>query len=250
VTRAKHDYYEVLGLARTADEEEIRRAFRALARELHPDVSNEPEAEERFREVSAAYSVLSKPSARFLYDRFGFRGRGDGGFGPRGWRKSRVLAEVEIDALEADRGTRREVRFTAEEECELCGGQGGAPGTSARACTTCRGKGRVRVTSGLGVGRLLQIETCHDCDGLGRIYEQACQECRGLGRVTQRRVVKVRIPPGVQDGTRLRMRGEPEEDHLLVRVLPGPIDSRLVRWAATALLVCAVGLLVYFIAWA
>jgi molecular chaperone DnaJ len=248
VTRATHDYYEVLGLPRTADDDEIRRAFRALARELHPDVSDEPEAEERFREVTAAYSVLSKPSARFLYDRFGYRGRGYGGFDPRGLRgRARVLAEVEIDAVEADRGTRREVRFVAEEECEACAGRGGVPGTSGRVCTTCSGKGRVRVSSGLGVGRWLQIKTCHDCGGLGRIFEQACPQCHGTGTVTRHRVVKVRIPAGVEDGTRLRVMGEPDEDHLLVRVTPGPKDSRLVRWVATVLLLCAVALLVYFI---
>jgi molecular chaperone DnaJ len=249
VTRTKHDYYEVLGLPRTADEEEVRRAFRALARELHPDVSDEPDAEERFREVSAAYSVLSKPSARFLYDRFGYRGRGQGGLGTRAWRSARVLAEVEIDAVEANRGTRREVRFAAEEECELCGGTGAVAGTEVHTCETCGGKGRLRVSSGLGVGRWLQIQRCQDCAGLGRVFERACPECRGVGRVTHRRVLKVRIPPGVEDGTRLRVMGEPDQDHLLVRVLPGPIDSPLVRWAATVLLACAVALLVYFLIW-
>jgi molecular chaperone DnaJ len=248
VTRTKSDYYEVLGLPRTADDEEIRRAFRALARELHPDVSDEPEAEERFRELSAAYSVLSTPSARFLYDRFGYRGRGNGAFGPRGRRgRSRVVAEVQIDYFEVARGTRREVRYLAEEECEACSGQGGVPGTTARPCTTCGGKGRVRVSSGLGVGRWLQIEPCHDCAGLGRIFEQACPECRGVGHVMRPRVVKVRIPAGVEDGTRLRVMGEHENEHLVVRVTPEPNNSRLIRWTATALLAFAVALLLYFI---
>lgn len=251
MTRTKSDYYEVLGLPRTAGDEEIRRAFRARARELHPDVSAEPAAEERFREVTAAYSVLSKPTARFLYDRFGYRGRGDGGFGP-GERKgaARVLAEVEIDQIEADRGTRREVRLAADEECVVCGGSGAVGGTEVRQCATCGGDGQLRVSSGLGVGRLLRVVQCHDCDGLGRVFERRCPECVGLGRVTQRRVIKVRIPPGVEDGTRLRVMGEPEEDHLLVRVKPGPIDSLVVRWTATALLACAVALLVYFVVWA
>ena len=251
MTRTKSDYYELLGLPRTAGDEEIRRAFRARARELHPDVSHEPEAEERFREVTAAYSVLSKPTARFLYDRFGYRGRGHGGFGPGGRRaEARILAEVEIDQLEAERGTRREVRLAADEECAVCSGSGAVSGTDVRSCVTCAGKGQIQVSSGLGDGRLLRVVQCHDCDGLGRIFERRCQECLGRGRVTQRRVIKVRIPAGVEDGTRLRVMGEPEEDHLLVRVKPGPIDSLLVRVAATALLACAIGLLVYFIWWA
>jgi molecular chaperone DnaJ len=249
VTRTKHDYYEVLGVSRTAGEEEIRKAFRALARRLHPDVSKEPDAEDRFREVTAAYGVLSKPTARFLYDRFGYRGRGEG-FGPRGRRASRVVAEVEIDPIEADRGTRRQVRFATEEECDLCRGNGAVPGTATRHCETCGGKGRLRISAGLGVGRWLQIETCPDCAGLGRIFERTCPECHGAGRVTRRRELTVRIPPGVEDGTRLRVVGEQEEDHLLVRILPGVMDAPLVRWAATLLLVFAVGLLAYLIWWA
>jgi molecular chaperone DnaJ len=249
VTQPRHDYYEVLGVPRTADEEEIRKAYLALARTLHPDVSDEPDAGERFREVTAAYSVLSKPTARFLYDRFGYRGRG-GGFGPGAARgDSRVIAEVEIDPVEAGRGTRREVLLAADDECELCGGTGAVPGTGVRVCETCGGKGRVRVSAGLGVGRLLQIERCADCGGLGRFFERACAECRGQGRVTSRRVLKVRIPPGVEDGTRLRIMGEPEENHLLVRILPGPMDSPLVRWTATLLLAFAIGLLAYFLVW-
>lgn len=147
----------MLGVPRTADDESIRKAYRALARELHPDVSDEPYAEERFSELTAAYGVLSKPSARFLYDRFGYRGRG-GGLGPR--RDSRVVAEVELDPLEADRGTRREVRLAAEEECDLCRGTGAVPGTKSRACDTCGGKGRMRISAGLSVGRWLQVEIC------------------------------------------------------------------------------------------
>ena len=248
MTRTKSDYYELLGLPRTAGEEEIRRAFRARARELHPDVSDEPKAEERFREVTAAYSVLSKPSARFLYDRFGYRGRGHGGFDPGGRKaEARVLAEVEIDQIEAERGTRREVRLAADEECAVCAGSGAVAGTDVRPCTTCDASGQIRVSSGVGEGRLLRVVQCHNCDGLGRIFERRCTECHGHGRVQERRVLKVRIPAGVEDGTRLRVMGEPEEDHLLVRVKPGPLDSAIVRWTASALLVCAVGLLVYFI---
>jgi molecular chaperone DnaJ len=249
LTQTKRDYYEILGLRRAAGEEEIRRAFRSRARELHPDVSEDPDAEDLFREVTAAYGVLSKPASRFLYDRFGYRGRGNGGFGSRRQGGgARVLAEVELDAFEADRGTRRDVTFSAEEACQVCAGSGAAPGTDVRECAACGGKGRLRVSSGLGAGRWLRVQTCPDCAGEGRIVEQACPECRGVGRITQRHELTVRIPPGVEDGTRLRVMGESEDDHLLVRVTPGPDDPHVIRWIATALLVCAVVLLAYFIA--
>jgi molecular chaperone DnaJ len=248
VTRSKHDYYEVLGVSRTADEYELRKAFRTLARELHPDVSSAPDAEDRFREVTSAYGVLSKPAARFLYDRFGYRGRG--GHVETRAAAPRVLAEVEIDSIEADRGTRREVGFAAEDDCALCRGTGAVPGTDVRGCAACGGRGRLRVSAGLGQGRWLQIEDCPDCGGLGRVIERPCPECQGVGTVTQRRVLTVRIPAGVEDGTRLRVLGEPEEDQLVVRVLPGPFDSVLVRWAATALLVLGLALLAYLVWWA
>jgi molecular chaperone DnaJ len=160
---------------------------------------------------------------------------------------ARVLTEVEIDELEADRGTTREVRFAAGDECELCAGTGAAPGSSVRECTTCGGKGTLRISSGIGFGRCLQVERCRDCAGLGRIVARPCPECRGSGRVAHRRALWVRIPAGVADGTHLRVIAEPEDEHLLVRVLPRPIDSALTRWAATALLLVAIALLAYVV---
>ena len=242
VAGSKHDYYEVLGVSRTADEDELRTAYRALARELHPDVSEAPDAEERFREVTAAYGVLSKSSARFLYDRFGYRAHVEGG-------APRVVAEVEIDSIEADRGARREVRFAAQDECALCRGSGAVPGSEVRVCSACGGRGRVRVSAGLAAGRWLHIEDCTECGGTGRVIPRPCPECAGSGTVTQSRVLRVRIPPGVEDGTRLRVLGEPADDHLVVRVLPGPLDSALARWSATALLLIGLALLAYFVWW-
>jgi len=172
VAGSKHDYYEVLGVSRAADQDELRRAYRALARELHPDVSEAGDAGERFREVTAAYGVLSKSSTRFLYDRFGYRGHvGSRAAAPR------VLAEVEIDELEAGRGTRREVRFAAQDQCALCRGSGAVPGSEVRGCSACGGRGRLRVSAGLGNGRWLHIEDCPECGGLGRVTPRPCPEC-------------------------------------------------------------------------
>ncbi len=245
----ERDCYEVLGLPRAADGEAIRRAFRRLARELHPDVSASPEAGERFRELSVAYTVLSNPRARSLYDRFGYRGRGNG-FGSRRRRSADpapILAEVGLDTFDAARGTRRDVRYVKREQCVACGGEGAASGSETGRCETCGGTGRLRVSSSLGIAHWLQVETCPDCDGERRAPSKDCPECEGVGSVTEERVVNVRIPPGVEDGTRLRVIGEPQDEHLLVRVRPLPEDSRLVRTLAAVLLVCAVTLLVYFI---
>jgi molecular chaperone DnaJ len=248
VRQPKRDYYEVLGVPQTADDEQISRAFRRLARDLHPDVSESPEAEERFREVSAAYSALSKPRSRFLYDHFGYRSRGAGfeNGSPAGW--PRVLGDVELEQFEAARGVGREVRIVDAALCTTCGGSGAAPGTEVRICETCMGKGTVRVSSGLGVGRWLQVEPCPDCGGDGR-FQTPCRDCRGLGELTTERTIKVRIPPGVEDGASLRVAGEPENAYLIVHVKSWPKDSRLVQVAAAALLVSAVALLVYFLVW-
>ncbi len=245
----ERDCYEVLGVPRAANGEAIKRAFRRLARELHPDVSASPEAGERFRELSAAYTVLSNPRARSLYDQFGYRGRGNG-FGSRRRRSAGpapILAEVELDTFDAARGTRREVRYIRLEQCVACRGEGAASGSENGRCETCAGTGRLRVFSGLGIAHWLQVETCPDCRDERRARRKDCPECEGAGSVTEERVVNVRIPPGVEDGTRLRVIGEPQDEHLRVRVRPLPEDSRLVRTLAGVLFVCAVTLLVYFI---
>ena len=248
VRQPKRDYYEVLGVPQTADDEQISRAFRRLARDLHPDVSQSPEAGERFREVSAAYSVLSKPRSRFLYDHFGYRGRGAGFENGSPAGVSTVLGEVELEHFEAVRGVRREVRIVDADVCTTCDGSGTVPGTEVRTCERCMGKGTLRVSSGLGVGRWLQVEPCPDCDGDGR-FQTPCQVCGGKGEVPTERTIKVRIPPGVEEGTSLRVSGEPANAYLVVRIKPGPKDSRLAQYAAVALLFFAVALLIYFLVW-
>jgi molecular chaperone DnaJ len=247
VRRPRRDYYEVLGVPETADAEQIRLAFRRLARELHPDVSTTPAAEERFRDVSAAYSVLSEARSRFLYDHFGYRGRGDGLENGGLW-PPRVLGQLELEGYEAVRGASREVEIADEDVCETCSGSGAAPGSEVEVCRTCLGKGTVRVSAGLGIGRWLKVEPCPACEGAGR-FQTPCPGCQGRGELRRERTIRVRIPAGVEDGTRLRVAGEDENAHLVVRVKPWPKDSPAVRLAALALLAVAVALLVYLVVW-
>jgi molecular chaperone DnaJ len=244
-TRAR-DLYKVLGVTPTADENTIRQAYLRLARELHPDVSDDPNAEERFQQLTAAYTTLSDRGARLLYDKFGYRGRGNGFDASAGSPSApAVLSEVKVDVFEAARGARREVRYASTDRCEACGGRGVAPG--AEKCRTCRGKGTLARSASLRVGDWLQVEKCPDCDGSGIPAAERCPECDGQGSRAHEEVIKVRIPAGVEDGTRLRVLGNPEDEHLVVQVKPAPAESRLVRVLAAVLLVCAVSLLAYFL---
>jgi molecular chaperone DnaJ len=247
-TRSARDYYEVLGVAPTADAETIRQAYHRRARDLHPDVSDLPDAEARFRELTAAYTVLSETRSRSLYDRFGYRGPGNG-FTAGAARSSpaSVLAEVDVDVFDAARGARREVRYARQEQCEACSGRGYQGGPQKPACGTCAGKGRLTRSASLGLRDWLQVEKCPDCKGAGVPEEDLCAECRGSGSLAREKVVKVRVPAGVEDGTRLRVVGNPEDEHLLVQVRPLPQDSRLVLLAAAALLACSLVLLAYFL---
>lgn len=247
-SEADRDYYEVLGIARTADGDAIRQAYRRLARELHPDVSAAPKAEERFRELTGAYTVLSDPGARLLYDRFGYRGRGNGFSSGRGGSgRTPVLAEVNVDTFEAARGARREVRYSSREQCQACNGKGSALGSEQAGCETCGGKGRLTRSASLRVADWLQVEKCSDCKGTGVSEKNACPECRGEGSLPQEQVLKVRIPAGVEDGNRLRMVGDSDGEQLLVQVRPLPKDSYLVLVLAAVLLLCSVALLIYFL---
>lgn len=260
------DYYELLGVPRDADRTAIKHAFRARARELHPDVSPDPDAKERFSELARAYSVLSKPASRILYDRFGYLGRGNGGFeagGPDGAGSAARpgfvdVADLEVDFLEAVRGARRKVSVTAVGTCTACRGDGSVPGSRVERCETCEGEGRVRRSSELGAGRLLQIETCPDCAGRGRVVHEPCPECDGTGRARVERKVDVRIPPGAEDGGVIRVAGRgvspngggasaPADLFVRLRVLPDR-DSRLVRFVAAGALVLALALFLVLLA--
>ena len=270
----KRDYYEVLGVSREAEPDEIQKAFHARARELHPDVSEDPEADEGFRELAQAYEVLSKPQARLLYDRFGFRGVGHGGFagaddeaesvskvelydwivnGRRPRRGADAYAEVEIDEVVAAGGTTRRVKLTRVEACGTCGGDGIAPGATSKECAACRGRGWRKDSADLDAGTLLQLEPCDECGGSGISPTRRCDACDGEGRVTRERKLRVKIPPGTQNGQRLRLAGQGQrgaaggesgDAWILVRVRPLPKDSRLLRYGALAGLACAASFLV------
>jgi molecular chaperone DnaJ len=231
---AERDYYEVLGVSRGASETDIKKAFRRLARELHPDVSEEPDAEERFRAVAEAYEVLSNAETRELYDRYGHAGLRRGGFTPTPFdlgdlsdifsaffgedvfagrgrsartRGGDVAAELDIDLVDAARGVTRDVGIQVAVTCETCSGSGVAPGTSPSTCSLCGGSGRLQQVSQSVFGQFVRTQTCPRCDGTGRIIEHPCQRCDGEGRTLERRRLAVEIPPGIHDGQRIRISG-------------------------------------------
>jgi molecular chaperone DnaJ len=256
----QRDYYEILGVTRTASDSEIKKAFRGLARELHPDVSEAPDAEERFREVVAAYEVLSKSETRQLYDRFGHAGLRSGGFQPTqfdfgslsdifsaffgddlfagrasGRRGADVVAEVEIELAEAATGATRQVPFQVALPCDRCGGDGAEPGTEVAACPSCGGAGRLQQVSRSVFGEFVRSQTCSRCAGAGRVPEHPCSRCEGAGRVLEERALAVEIPAGIHDGQRIRLTGEGHaggrgaragDAYVLVHVRP---DPRFVR---------------------
>jgi molecular chaperone DnaJ len=229
------DYYEILGVDRSASDAEVKRAFRKLARELHPDVSEAPDADERFKEVVEAYEVLSKSETRQLYDRFGHAGLRSGGFrptafdfgsladifsaffgddvfgvatGPRRARGADVAAEVELSLEEAATGITREVPVQVAVSCSECGGDGVQPGTSAATCPDCGGTGRIQHVSRTGFGEFIRSQACGRCSGTGRVIEHPCEKCSGAGRVLDERTLEVKVPAGIHDGQRIRLSGE------------------------------------------
>jgi molecular chaperone DnaJ len=235
VATTNRDYYELLGVPRDADDGVIKKAFRRLARELHPDVSDAPDAEERFREVTEAYEVLSNTETRALYDRYGHEGLRSGGFSPthfdvsglsdlfsaffgddlfgtgtrsRRARGADLVAEVEIDLVDAARGTTVPVPFDVAVSCTVCGGDGVEPGTVPVGCDRCGGTGRLQQISRSVFGEFVRTQACPKCGGRGAVVEHPCAACDGAGRVVERRELKVDVPAGIHDGQRIRLSGE------------------------------------------
>jgi molecular chaperone DnaJ len=238
-TRLVRDYYGILGVRRDATSEEIKRAYRKLARELHPDVNADPEAQQRFREVTAAYEVLSDPQKRKIVDYGGDplasggvgSGMGDpfAGFGlgdimdaffgtshsTRGPR-SRVqpgadaLIRLDLTLEECAAGTQRELTVDTAVLCDRCAGSGCPPGVSPRVCDMCGGRGDIQTVQRSLLGQVVSTRTCPTCRGLGEVIVEPCQQCGGEGRVRARRTVSVKIPPGVADGIRIRLAGQGE----------------------------------------
>ncbi|MBS3752134.1 MAG: molecular chaperone DnaJ [Anaerolineales bacterium] len=236
----KRDYYEVLGISRNASEDEIRNAFRNLARKYHPDVNDAPDAEERFKEINEAYGVLSDDEKRAAYDRFGHQGVkaanggmdwsanisdfedilgdlfGFGGFGGRSRTRRRTSPRrgadlqyrVRLDFEEAVFGVEKEIEITRDETCSTCDGSGAKPGTSPQSCPQCGGRGEVRQTRQTLLGSMVQVTTCPTCNGEGKTIDTPCPTCSGKGTERKTRQKKVNIPAGVDDGTRIRLTGE------------------------------------------
>lgn len=259
----KRDYYDVLGVSRGASSEEIKKAFRRLAMQYHPDRNKDPGAEQKFKEVSEAYEVLSDPERRSAYDRFGhaglqgfdagrgFEGFDFGGFGDifdaffggtttarrarEAQRGADRRADLEIDFEEAAFGCEREVEVERIERCTRCGGSGSEPGSQPARCPTCDGSGQVRRVSRGFFGQFVNIAVCSQCRGEGRIITQPCQDCRGSGRQRRTRTLVVKIPPGVSDGSRMRLSGEgdagrnggsPGHLYVYIGVRPHPYFTR------------------------
>lgn len=235
----KKDYYEVLGVSKSADEKEIKKAFRKLAKKYHPDVSKEPDAEARFKEAQEAYAVLSDSQKRSQYDQFGhsafegpqgggfdfgnfdfgdifgdiFGGGGGFGFGgrrnPNAPRKGRDLEKrVNLTFDEAVFGCKKDMTITVESNCDDCDGEGGF---GSKVCSECHGSGQVTVQQNTMFGNFVQKTTCRACGGKGKTFERKCNTCHGKGRVRVNKTISVTIPEGVDNGTQMRMSGKGEE---------------------------------------
>ncbi|MCK8826971.1 molecular chaperone DnaJ [Natroniella acetigena] len=263
---AKKDYYELLGVDRNADKKEIKKAYRKLAKKYHPDVSDHPNAEEKFKEVAEAYEVLSDKEKRARYDQFGHAGVDqDGGFGQGGFsgqggfggfddifdmffgggrgrsrknapRKGADLKyNLTVEFEEAVFGAEKEITIPRTEECSSCNGSGAQSSEDVESCAKCNGTGEIKFKQNTPFGQMVQTSTCDRCNGTGKFINNPCSDCNGQGEVKKRRKVTVNIPAGVNDGSRLRMSGEGESGknggpngdlYIVINVKPHKIFER------------------------
>jgi molecular chaperone DnaJ len=231
-----NDYYQDLGVPRTASEEEIKRAYRRLARRLHPDVNPSTEAEEQFKKVAQAYDVLSDPEKKRAYDMGAdpYAMAGEGGFGQgftfsdvmdaffgggaaasrgprsRQQRGQDALVRLDIDLSAAVFGSDEELTVDTAAACGTCGGSGAQPGSGTSICNVCNGRGEVQTVQRSFLGQVMTSRPCNACQGFGTVIRHPCFECSGQGRVRTRRTLKLRVPAGVDTGTRIQLAGEGE----------------------------------------
>ncbi|HEU4797865.1 MAG TPA: molecular chaperone DnaJ, partial [bacterium] len=253
------DFYAVLGVDRNASQDQIKQAFRRLARENHPDVKkDDPQADDRFKEINEAYQVLGDPDRRAQYDRFGTvqpfgTDMREGGFGPfedifdmffgRRGRVDREAPEpgadlrcdLELTLEEAATGFEKTIEIERLETCPSCFGTGAERGSSPETCSTCRGAGEVRYSQRTVFGSFTQIGTCNTCGGTGKVIRNPCRKCGGSGRAATQRTLSVKVPAGVDNGMRLRMAGEGEAGarggergdlYVFIHVRPHPVFER------------------------
>ena len=239
----ERDFYVILGVERTATDADIKRAFRKLAQQWHPDVNQDPAAQERFKEINEAYQVLSDPQQRSRYDTFGRAGVGSapGGAGGAGAgfegfggfsdifdaffgggasassaRRGRpqpgadLRYDLRISFEEAIQGTEKEIEFTVLQPCETCHGNGAEPGTEPITCPQCNGRGEIRSVRQTMLGQMVNVSTCPRCNGEGKIVETPCHTCKGDGRTERKRTLRVTIPAGIDEGHQIRLSNEGE----------------------------------------
>ncbi len=261
---SERDFYEVLGVERGAGDAEIKRAFRRLAQQWHPDVNADGEAQEKFKEINEAYQVLSDPQRRQAYDMFGRAGLGgaggDAGFGAAGFggfsdifdaffggsmagaaRRARpqtgadLRYDLRITFAEAVLGTEKEIEFPVLGRCDTCDGSGAQPGTTPTQCPQCGGRGEIRSVRQTMLGQMVNVAPCPRCRGEGRIVESPCETCHGEGRTERRRTLRVAIPAGIDEGHQIRLSNEgevgprggtPGSLYVAVHVAPHPDLSR------------------------
>ena len=259
------DFYEILNLNKDATEDEVKKAYRTLAKKYHPDLNpDSKDAEHKFKEATSAYEVLSNPEKRSRYDRFGHAGvdsqagsQDFGGFGDifedifdifgggggysQGTRRSGptrgadLRYDMNLEFKQAAFGVEKEIQIRRMENCSTCNGSGAKPGTGKKTCSNCNGAGEIRYAQQTPFGRMVRVGTCDHCEGTGQIIEESCTTCNGSGRVNKSKKIKINVPAGVDTGSRILVRGEgegglkggpPGDLYVFIEVQEDPVFAR------------------------